>query len=248
MVATVFLKKNLSIPPTLKIREGYGFNVVVVKDLVFAKPKRSTELLTSKERHKMRSIEIIPRDGSHYILVDGKEWSRHNDLKIAEQVRAELMRDERGINLEGNKEEQNLALRAAEYGLRDHVQLLDARLRDTSEESYATRNELRDEIVQFKQFIHGLETAIPGKGLDFTRQIVDYGYDPEQAASDRMCGLEYVSDFERAKTVYESSIEQIQPVIESLERAGIRVETGVISMAPPERDETMYDVEMEMER
>jgi hypothetical protein len=139
MVATVFLKKNLSIPPTLKIREGYGFNVVVVKDLVFAKPKRSTELLTSKERHKMRSIEIIPRDGSHYILVDGKEWSRHNDLKIAEQVRAELMRDERGINLEGNKEEQNLALRAA-------------------------------------------------------------------------------------------------------------VETGVISMAPPERDETMYEVEMEMER
>ena len=140
----------------------------------------------------MRSIEIIPRDGSHYILVDGKEWSRHNDLKIAEQVRAELMRDERGINLEGNKEEQNLALRAAEYSLRDHVQLLDARLRDTSEDSYATRNELRDEIVQFKQFIHGLETAIPGKGLDFTRQIVDYGYDPEQAASDRMCGLEYV--------------------------------------------------------
>ena len=60
------------------------------KDLVFAKPKRSTKLLTSKERHKMRSIEIIPRDGSHYILVDGKEWSRHNDLKIAEQVRAEL--------------------------------------------------------------------------------------------------------------------------------------------------------------
>ena len=26
------------------------------------------------------------------------------------------------------------------------------------------------------------------------------------------------------------------------------VETGVISMAPPERDETMYEVEMEMER
>jgi type IV secretory pathway VirB10-like protein len=52
MVATVFLKKNLSIPPTLKIREGYGFNVVVVKDLVFAKSKRSTELLPSKEDTK----------------------------------------------------------------------------------------------------------------------------------------------------------------------------------------------------
>ena len=126
MVATVFLKKK-------------GGGLVWCQGFGFRKPKRSTELLTSKERHKMRSIEIIPRDGSHYILVDGKEWSRHNDLKIAEQVRAELMRDERGINLEGNKEEQNLALRAA-------------------------------------------------------------------------------------------------------------VETGVISMAPPERDETMYDVEMEMER
>jgi len=73
MVATVFLEKNLSIPPTLKIREGYGFNVVVVKGFGFREAKRSTELLTSKERHKMRSIEIIPRDGSHYILVDGKE-------------------------------------------------------------------------------------------------------------------------------------------------------------------------------
>ena len=39
MVATVFLQKNLSIPPTLKIREGYGFNVVVVKGLGFREAK-----------------------------------------------------------------------------------------------------------------------------------------------------------------------------------------------------------------
>jgi type IV secretion system protein VirB10 len=32
---TSLLEKNLSIPPTLKIRQGFRFNVVVTKDLVF---------------------------------------------------------------------------------------------------------------------------------------------------------------------------------------------------------------------
>ena len=35
---SALLEKNLSIPPTLKIRQGYGFNVAVVKDLVFERP------------------------------------------------------------------------------------------------------------------------------------------------------------------------------------------------------------------
>ena len=35
---TSLLEKNLSVPPTLKIRQGYGFNVVAVKDLVFDRP------------------------------------------------------------------------------------------------------------------------------------------------------------------------------------------------------------------
>jgi type IV secretion system protein VirB10 len=35
---SALLEKNLSIPPTLKIRQGYGFHVVVVKDLVFDRP------------------------------------------------------------------------------------------------------------------------------------------------------------------------------------------------------------------
>lgn len=32
------LEKNLSVPPTLQVRQGYAFNIVVVKDLVFEKP------------------------------------------------------------------------------------------------------------------------------------------------------------------------------------------------------------------
>jgi type IV secretory pathway VirB10-like protein len=35
---TSLLEKNLSVPPTLKIRQGYSFNVVAVKDLVFDRP------------------------------------------------------------------------------------------------------------------------------------------------------------------------------------------------------------------
>lgn len=35
---SALLEKNLSIPPTLKIRPGYGFNVVATKDLIFQGP------------------------------------------------------------------------------------------------------------------------------------------------------------------------------------------------------------------
>ena len=35
---SALLEKNLSIPPTLKIRQGYSFNIVVVKDLIFNGP------------------------------------------------------------------------------------------------------------------------------------------------------------------------------------------------------------------
>jgi type IV secretory pathway VirB10-like protein len=35
---TSLLEKNLSVPPTLKVRSGYSFRVIVVKDLVFNQP------------------------------------------------------------------------------------------------------------------------------------------------------------------------------------------------------------------
>jgi hypothetical protein len=31
-----------------------------------------------------------PKGVSHYVIVDGKEWSRHNGVKIADQVRDEI--------------------------------------------------------------------------------------------------------------------------------------------------------------
>lgn len=139
-------------------------------------------------------------------------------------------------------------LAAAERALDDLIHRRREQLDRASEDSYATRNELWDDIAQFGRFLHSVKSSEPGETLNLTEEIVDYGYDPEAAAADHECGLEYVSDFNRTKGVYESCIGEISPIVENLEAAGIRVETGMISMAPPERDETMYDVEMEMER
>jgi type IV secretion system protein VirB10 len=35
------LQKNLNIKPTLEIRPGYQFNVIVTKDLVFERPYKA---------------------------------------------------------------------------------------------------------------------------------------------------------------------------------------------------------------
>jgi type IV secretion system protein VirB10 len=40
-VTAQLIAKNLSISPTLEIRPGYRFNVVVTKDMTFSKPYRS---------------------------------------------------------------------------------------------------------------------------------------------------------------------------------------------------------------
>ena len=41
----------------------------------------------------MRYLEIIPKNGSHYLVRDGQEISRHDDVKIAEAVRWELLKE-----------------------------------------------------------------------------------------------------------------------------------------------------------
>ena len=38
-----------------------------------------------------RHAEIVPKDGSHYVVVDGVEWSRHDELAKAEAVRAVIV-------------------------------------------------------------------------------------------------------------------------------------------------------------
>jgi len=38
-----------------------------------------------------RHAEIVPIDGDHYVLVDGRPWSRHERLEKAESVRSAIV-------------------------------------------------------------------------------------------------------------------------------------------------------------
>lgn len=53
-------------------------------------PEIGRETVKQTEREKDEVRGDCPKGGSHYVIVDGKEWSRHNDVKIAEQVRDEI--------------------------------------------------------------------------------------------------------------------------------------------------------------
>jgi len=56
----------------------------------------------------MRYAEIVLKNGSHYVVVDGQEYSRHDSVEIAEEVRNELIKSqleregqERGLERSG---------------------------------------------------------------------------------------------------------------------------------------------------
>jgi hypothetical protein len=181
-------------------------------------------------KSELQAIELRAAQGTAYLP------KQYEDLRHSE------------VAGEEEKKTPAAELAAAEKALDDLIHRRQERLDRASEDSYATRNELWDDIAQFGRFLQSVKSAQPGETLNLTEEIVDYGYDPEAAASDHECGLEYVSDFNRAKGVYESCIWEISPIIENLQAGGIRVETGVISMDPPEHDERMYNVEMEIER
>jgi hypothetical protein len=69
----------------------------------------------------MRYVEIVPRNGSHYVIVDGKEWSRHDDVKIAEQVRDQILVSQ----LQRAKKTSIAAGRVRQYGPQAFVQTLE---------------------------------------------------------------------------------------------------------------------------
>ena len=42
----------------------------------------------------MKHAEIVLTNGSHYVVIDGQEYSRHDSVEIAEAVRNELIKAE----------------------------------------------------------------------------------------------------------------------------------------------------------
>lgn len=118
------------------------------------------------------------------------------------------------------------------------------KLEDTSDDSYATQNELRDRIGFLEDFSKKIRKAVPGGTLDLSVQVEDYGYDAEEAAADQSCGLEYVPAIERERSAHAMDLASVQDIINSLRKMGVKVRTEFTVIAPPE----MYSEEEEDEQ
>ena len=108
---------------------------------------------------------------------------------------------------------------------------------DTSEDSYATRNDLYSDVEMLNWLAYEIGRTNAGGILDLTIQVKDYGYDHEAAASDASCGLEYVPAIEKRRDLYDSHIGQIGPMIERLKAIGVTVKTG-LEVIEPDMEET----------
>ncbi len=109
-----------------------------------------------------------------------------------------------------------------------------------AEDSYATRLETRNDlafVAQFEQFIAKVK---PDEELDLRRVGIDYGYDPEAAYADQSVGLEYVPGIERERSQYERDIHRVQPFIDRLEDAGIRVRRDFRSLWHEDHDLRLF--------
>ena len=59
--------------------------------------------VAAEKTTKMKYAEIVSKNGSHYVVIDGQEYSRHDSVEIAEAVRNELIKAE--LQREGQERE-----------------------------------------------------------------------------------------------------------------------------------------------
>ena len=116
------------------------------------------------------------------------------------------------------------ALDAAIAQMRHAIAERDRRLEMTCEDSYATRLEHHDAISMLHHILHGM-THPNCNRINLGIVIEDWGYDPEDAASDRDCGLEYASNTECQASLHQAVVNQFASTIENLRIAGFIVNT-----------------------
>lgn len=127
---------------------------------------------------------------------------------------------------------------AVQSVLVERIDRLDTRLNDQdsphfiSEDSYVTRNEAHAERHFLEDMKAQLDTLEPGDVLDLSRTETNYGYDPEEAESDRMSGIEYVPAIERDREEHEGHIASVAGLLEQLEASGVTVDTSFKTEAP----------------
>lgn len=145
-------------------------------------------------------------------------------------------------------------IKAVQAVLVERIDRLNTRLNDQdsphfiSEDSYVTRNDAHAERQFLEDMNAQLGTLKPGDVLDLSRTETDYGYDPEEAESDRMSGVEYVPSVERDKQEHESHLESVAPQLEQLRSHGVTVDTSFKTVEPKaEWENAAYLAAMEAE-
>jgi hypothetical protein len=122
---------------------------------------------------------------------------------------------------------------------------LHQRYNNTDEDSYASRLEARDDLVFVRSFEQAIGEVKPDDVVDLRHVGINYGYDPDEAYSDRSVGLEYVPAIERERSQYESGIRGIQPFIDRLEVAGVTVRTAFRQVLDDEYDPRLFRSDQE---
>ena len=113
-------------------------------------------------------------------------------------------------------------------------------LQDTSDDSYATRNDLHHDIQFLSELSGKIKRLTPDSDkLDLSVKFEDYGYDAEEAASDFASGIEYVTEADRARTRHEIQIGRADDVLSGVRALGIEVVTEFRTVEP--FDEPDYD-------
>jgi hypothetical protein len=74
----------------------------------------------------------------------------------------------------------------------------------------------------------------PESPINLGRTITAYGYDPEEQASQRACGLPYVPEADQEVADYQRRIGALSPMLCRLEGAGVQVITGIKRVFPKE--------------
>jgi hypothetical protein len=111
------------------------------------------------------------------------------------------------------------------------------RLEELSEDAYASRNEIYEDISFLTWFAGKVARARPGASVNLGRTVTDYGYDPEDEASQRSSGLPYTPEADQEEADYHRRIGALSPLLRRLDGAGVRVKTGIKRVFPKDEFE-----------
>ncbi len=103
-------------------------------------------------------------------------------------------------------------------------------LAETSEDSFAIRCDLHRRIQNLAIALRMVMQPV-NNTISLGKVLVDYGHDPEAAASDHACGIEHVSEADRAQAEHAALINRLAPAINGLRHAGFSVLTDLTFVA-----------------